>query len=152
MDALIFIAVTPLEMDPGFCAIVPFHSLFYCVSYGENVTPIIVVKAEHYRGIHKCFLCPYKRKSSMLCFIAFSIHEHLWSHGAGKACHREGYITQTTYILRKHVFVLSLFVVCFPIVVNALLHGFNPYIYKVFPALWMFHVLMCSYSSQCNEA
>ena len=35
-------------------------------------------------------------------------------------------ITQTTNILRIHVLVLSLHIVCFPIVIKALLHDFNP--------------------------
>ena len=55
---------------------------------------INIVKAKHIyllklKTIHKCFLCLYKRQN---------FHEHLRSHDAGKACHREGYITQTYYV------------------------------------------------------
>ena len=46
---------------------------------------------------YTCFFCPYERQSSMLCFIALPV-KHMWSHYAGKACHRECYITQTTNI------------------------------------------------------
>ena len=38
------------------------------------------------KTIHKCFFCPYKRHSSMLCFNILS-PEYPWSHDAGKAGH-----------------------------------------------------------------
>ena len=48
----------------------------------------------------------------MQCFIAFRFSEHLWSHDAGKASHWEGSITQTTNLLRIHVHVFSLHIIC----------------------------------------
>lgn len=43
------------------------------------------------KTIHK-FLCPYKSYVSSHS----GIQKHMWSHSAGKACHWDGYITQTT--------------------------------------------------------
>ena len=60
------------------------------------------------KTIHKCLVCPYKRQSSMLCFIAFKYSRIPVSHDADKACNREGYITQTTNILRIQCHVLAL--------------------------------------------
>ena len=49
------------------------------------------------KTIRICFLPLYKAElNAMLSHSDF--HDHLWSHDAGKACHREGYITQTTNI------------------------------------------------------
>ena len=39
--------------------------------------------------------------------LQLNVYEHLGSHDACKTCHREGYITQTTNIIRIHVIVLS---------------------------------------------
>ena len=55
------------------------------------------------RTLHKCFFCPYKCNAS----LQSNFHEHLRSHDAGKACPWESHITQTTNMLRIHVFVLS---------------------------------------------
>ena len=63
------------------------------------------------KTIHKCFLCPYIRQFSMLCYIAFRFLEHLWSQDAGKVSHREGSIAQTTNLLRIHVLVFSLHII-----------------------------------------
>ena len=79
------------------------------------------------KSIHQCFLCPYECQSSMLYASMLSnFHKHLRSHDADKACHKEGYITQTTNILRIHVFVLSPHCLAwfyfFPNVINKLTH------------------------------
>ena len=46
-----------------------------------------------------------------------NFHERLRSQNAGKACHREGYITQTTNILQIHVVLLSLHIVWHDLIV-----------------------------------
>ena len=58
------------------------------------------------KTIHKYFLCSYKRQSSLRCFEHCI---HMRSHDSCKACYmyREGYITQTTNILRIHELVHS---------------------------------------------
>ena len=52
------------------------------------------------KTIHKNFLCPNKRQSSMLCFIAFiiQINKYLCSHEACKPCNREGYTILGEYM------------------------------------------------------
>ena len=90
----------------------------------------------------KVFSTPIKDRTQFyIHFIALKFHEHLWSYmyNAHKACHMEGYITQTTNILRIYVLVLSLHIlawfVCFQNVIKTLLHGFDPDIcigYRIF--------------------
>ena len=88
------------------------------------------------KTIHKCFLCPYKRQSSVLCFIAFSfsrtpvksqctmqVKRAIW----GLYYINYQYITNTcTCVEFPHYF--AWIVVCFPIV-EKVLHGFDHYIY-----------------------
>ena len=76
---------------------------------------------------HKClfYFSPYKRQSSMLCFIAFKYSQIPVKPRYRKMRQREDYITQTSNILEIHVLVFSLhiilawFVICFP---NAIKH------------------------------
>ena len=106
--------------------------------------------------IYKYFLCPYKRQSSMRCFIAFRYSGTCvksrcgWNVPLGKLNYTNyQYITNTcACVASPHYF--AWFFLCFPIAVKALLHGFVP-IYNL-PALKMCNVLMCPFSSQCNEA
>ena len=46
-----------------------------------------------------------KGRTQSQSFMHFDSHEYLLSHDAGKSCHREGVITQTTNKNRIHVFV-----------------------------------------------
>ena len=83
------------------------------------------------------FLCPYKRQSLMLCFVASDFTNN-WNIDAGKVCHRENYqyITNTcAFVESQHCF--AWFVVCSPVIVKALLHDFDPYIHNVLPVLYV---------------
>ena len=57
--------------------------------------PVLVLKAEHYS---KMFSARIKGRAQCYASSHSDFHEHLWSHDAGKECHWEGYITQTTNI------------------------------------------------------
>ena len=45
------------------------------------------------------FSAPIKGIARCYASLHSDFHEHLWSHDAGKACHRESYVTQTMYRL-----------------------------------------------------
>ena len=88
---------------------------------------------EELKTIHKCFLCPIKGRAQCFASMHSDFHEHLWSHDAGKACLREGYITWKLPITNTCACVesphyLAWFVVCFPIVIRTLLQNFDHYI------------------------
>ena len=75
------------------------------------------------KTIHKCFLYPYKRQSSIQILTSNG------SRDAGKACHREGYITQSnTFACVESPHYFAWLVVGFQIVFKAVLHGFDSYI------------------------
>ena len=45
------------------------------------------------------FSAPIKGTAQCYASLHSAFHEYVWSHDAGKACNREGYITQATNIL-----------------------------------------------------
>ena len=57
------------------------------------------------------FSDPIKGKAQCYASLYSDFHEHLWSHNAGKACHREGFLHKLLNIYRIHVLVLSLHII-----------------------------------------
>ena len=73
------------------------------------------VCSKRWRLFINVFSAPIQGRAQCVASLHSNIHEHMWSHDASKACHREGYITQTTNIhvlrIQCHVLVFSLHVI-----------------------------------------
>ena len=77
--------------------------------------------------LHKCFLCPYKRQSSMLCFIAFSFSRTPVKSRCRKSMTQGRlHCTNYQYIRSTCTCVESSHYIAFV----AQIHGFDPYIQR----------------------
>ena len=102
------------------------------------------------KTIHNVF-CPYKRQSSMLCFIAFRFpRTPVVKRAIGKAkLHKLPMYNE--YMCLCWVSTLFFMIYCNSCTTYTQYTASIPW-YNVFPALWTFHVLMFPYSSQWSRS